>query len=599
MRRGVSLRKSYAALFSLCALALAGILLYAVSQRPAIDSRDYAVLVSSDDGRPLAEFYRERRYFIPLQEIPGPVRQAFIAIEDRRFYSHHGFDVKGIIRALSRNISRRAIVEGGSTITQQLAKMILEEPERNFSRKLREMVVTAQLEWHYTKDEILEMYLNFAFFGERTYGIEAAARTYFDKTSGELSIAEAALLAALQKAPNNYSPLRDPRRAEARRQVVLGEMLSMGFISPDEYREPLSAPLPKKTYFQRRFGAPYFIGHLRQGLERVYGDALYTGGFHLSSTIDQEMQQQAESVVSRGVREIEMRAGKGVQAALVALDLKTGAIRAMVGGTDFGASQFNRATMAMRQPGSAFKPFVYMTALEEGMSYDDRVLDSPVAIPDPEKGGLWTPRNSNWEYYGYVSLKTAISLSLNAATVRLAQDIGFEKVRDTAVRFGIRADLPPRPSLALGACDVTLLDLTASYIVFATGRRITPHSYTTITDRRGNVVERISPLSHEVLSPELVDKIKVLLRAVVESGTGGRALAVNRKVYGKTGTTDDYSDAWFVGFDDRLAVGVWVGRDDHTAIGPGESGSSAALPLWVDFMKKADSTPSHREKRSG
>ncbi|MFO0754301.1 MAG: PBP1A family penicillin-binding protein [Thermodesulfovibrionales bacterium] len=577
-------------------MACAGVLLHAVSQRPVIDSYEYAVLVSAGDGRPLSEFYRERRFFVPLREIPDRVKQAFLSIEDRRFYAHHGFDAKGILRALRRNVSQRAIVEGGSTITQQLAKMILREPERKFSRKVKEMLVTAQLEWNYTKDEILEMYLNFAFFGERTYGIEAAARTYFDKTARDLSLGEAALLAALQKAPNKYSPLRDPLRSGARRQVVLSEMFSAGFISPEEYREALSTPLPRKANFKRRDEAPYFTGFIRQHLERSYGDALYRGAFHLSSTLDTEMQRQAERAVSRGVREIEMRAGKGVQAALVALDLKTGAIRAMVGGGDYKESQFNRATMALRQPGSAFKPFVYTAALEAGKSFDDRVLDIPVSIPDPERGGLWSPKNSNWEYHGYVSLKTALSLSLNAATVRLAQEIGFEKVRDTAVRLGIRSDLPPHPSLALGACEVTLLDLTAAYIVFATGSRVVPYAYTLVTDREGNVVERVSPASRELLSRDLVEKIKVLLRAVVESGTGGRALAVDRKVYGKTGTTDDYSDAWFVGFDDRLAVGVWVGRDDHTSIGPGESGSSAALPLWVDFMKKAGPARPHREK---
>ena len=544
----MSLPKVCAGILAVCGIVLAGIVLHAVSQPPVIDSYDYAVQVTSGDGKPLAEFYRERRYFVSRHGVPDQVKKAFIAIEDRRFHSHHGFDLKGILRALHRNVAERSIVEGGSTITQQLAKMILRQPERSLSRKLREMLVTAQLEWNYTKDEILEMYLNLAFFGERTYGIEAAARTYFNKTSRELTLAEAALLAALQKAPNKYSPLRNPQRAKVRRQVVLKEMLSEGFISSEEYRDALVVPLPHKTYFRRRYDAPYFVEYVRQSLALVYGDTQYTSGFHLASTIDTELQRHAERAVRKGVREIELRSGKGVQAALVALDLRTGAIKAMVGGTDFGGSQFNRATMAVRQPGSAFKPFVYMTALEEGMSYEDRILDIPIQIPDPEKGGLWSPRNANWEYYGNVSLKTALSLSLNAATVRLAQDIGFEKVRDTAVRFGIRTDLPPHPSLALGACDVTLLDLTASYIVFATGKRITPHAYTVITDRRGNVVERISPSSREVLSRDMVDKIKVLLRAVVESGTGGRALAVNRKVYGKTGTTDDYSDAWGCGW---------------------------------------------------
>ncbi|MEW5746123.1 MAG: PBP1A family penicillin-binding protein [Nitrospirota bacterium] len=570
------------------ALVASGILAAAFAGIPEIDaSSTYAVRLFTDEGEELAEFYRERRYFVPHHKIPEQVKKAFIVIEDRRFYAHRGLDLKGIARALRRNIAAGAVVEGGSTITQQLAKMLLRDPERSLARKLKEIVVTGHLEWHYSKDEILGMYLNLAYFGERVYGIEAAARTYFNKKTEQLSVAEAALLAALQKAPSKYSPFRNPALAQQRRDLVLQALHTANLLSRDDYEKARGVPLPRRTVFERRYEAPYFTDLVRQQLSRRYGDALFTGGFHIQSTINSTLQSLAERAVRKGVRDIEMRSGRGVEAALVAIDMRTGAIKAMVGGVDYRRSQFNRATMALRQPGSAFKPFVYAAALEQGMSGSDRVLDLPVAVPDPEKGGLWTPRNHSWEYYGSVTLKTALSLSLNAATVRLAQDVGFERVLETALRCGIHSRLKPHPSIALGAHEVTLLDLTAAYIAFATGNRVTPRSYTVIIDRNENVIEEAFPSFEEVLSGNVVESIKTLLRAVVESGTAGEALAVNRTVYGKTGTTDDYSDAWFVGFDDRLAVGVWVGRDDHTPIGPGESGSSAALPIWVAFMRQA------------
>ncbi|MFZ5996191.1 MAG: penicillin-binding protein 1A [Nitrospirota bacterium] len=568
-------------------MVVSGTLIYTYFLIPDLDTNtDYVLHIHSDEGESISEIYRERRYFIPHHKIPDHVMKAFIAIEDRRFYAHNGFDIKGILRALHRNIAAGTVVEGGSTITQQLAKLLLKNHERRISRKIKEMFLTARLELTQSKNEILGMYLNLAYFGERAYGIEAAARTYFNKSTDRLTIAEAALLAALQKAPNRYSPIRNTIRAEARRKIVLNLMKTYGFITKEEYDAALEEPLPREIYVHRRYEAPYFAELLRQQLGRKYGAHLYTSGFHVYSTIDTALQSAAEQAVRKGVRDIEMRTKRGVQAALVAIDMHTGAIKAMVGGTDFKTTQFNRATMALRQPGSAFKPFVYAAALERGMSCTDRVLDIPISLPDPDKGGMWSPKNHSWAYYGNVTLKTALSLSLNAATVRLAHDIGMESVCETAMRCGIRSTLRPRPSAALGTYEVTLLDLTASYIALATGKKIVPLTYTIITDRNGKVIERTKPLSQQVFPEHVVKQMKVLLRAVVESGTGGKALSVQRTVYGKTGTTDDASDAWFIGFDDTMAVGVWVGRDDHTTIGYYESGSETALPIWVDFMRK-------------
>lgn len=546
---------------------------------------NYVVVVHSADGGDLAEFYKERRFFVPSHDIPASVKKAFLAAEDQRFYLHHGFEIKGILRALSRNISASSVVEGGSTITQQLAKMLIKNSERSFSRKLHEMVIALKLEWKYSKEEILGTYLNLAYFGERVYGIEAAARTYFNKSAADLSISEAALLAGLLKAPSSYSPLKNPALARERMKIVLNEMLALNFISRDEYAEALSVPLPETAYYQRKYDAPYFIDFMRLQLSAKYGEAVYQKGFHVFSTIDATMQALAERAVRDGVRQVELRTRPGVQAALVAMDISTGEIKAMVGGTDFSASQFNRAAMALRQPGSAFKPFVYAAAFRKGMSYNDSILDEPVNIPEPDTGRLWSPRNSEGEYHGNVSLKTAFALSLNSATVRLAQKIGFDSVREMAQQCGITSKLNTNPSIALGSSEVTLIELTSAYAVIATGKKKVPVAYTLIKDKKGAIVERSVASYQEVLSADIVEKMRVLLRATIESGIAGMARAVPRTVYGKTGTTNDYSDAWFVGFDDRLALGVWVGRDDHTPLGIEETGSETALPIWTDFMK--------------
>ena len=569
---------------------LAGIFLASLSlffwSAPDIGSGfNYAVVVHSADGGDLAEFYKERRFFVPHQKIPNSVKEAVLAAEDQRFYSHHGFDIRGILRALRKNIAANSVVEGGSTITQQLAKMIMKNPERTFSRKLREMIIALQLEWKYSKDEILGAYLNLAYFGERVYGIEAAAKAYFNKSVADLGIAEAALLAGLLKAPSAYSPLRSPELTRERMKIVLDEMLALHFISNDEYVEALSSPLPEKASFQRKYSAPYFIDFLKLQLSAKYGEDLYQQGFHVFSTIDAAMQSLAERVVRDGVRQIELRTKPGVQAALVAIDITTGEIKVMVGGTDYATSQFNRATMALRQPGSAFKPFVYAAAFRKGMSYNDSILDERVSIQETDTGRWWSPRNSEDKYFGEVPLKTAFAHSLNSATVRLAQKIGFDSVREMAQQCGITSKLTTHPSIALGSFEVTLFELTASYSVIATGRKVVPRAYTMLRDKNGKVVESPASSYQEVLSADIVDKMRVLLRATIESGIAGRARAVNRLVYGKTGTTNDYSDAWFVGFDDRLALGVWVGRDDHAPLGIEETGSEAALPIWTEFMK--------------
>ncbi len=573
----------------MCVGALGGVVYWSLSDLPEIKSLESytpieSTFVYSTDGQILAEFYLERRNFIQHYNIPDRVKNAFIAIEDQRFYSHSGVDFIGILRALYRDVAAQSIVEGGSTITQQLTKMLFLKPEKSIARKIKEAVISVQIEKKYTKDEILGMYLNKAYFGARAYGIEAAAQTYFGKSVNELSIAEAAMLAGLQKAPTMYSPFRNPGRTWTRRQLVLKKMLTNGFISAGEYERANVEALPTAPH-NRKYEAPYFVEFLRQQLEAQYGDKIYTSGFKVYSTIDYTLQKIAESAVQNGIKAIEKRVRPGIQAALVAIDPRTGQIKAMVGGNDFWETQFNRATMALRQPGSAFKPFVYATALEKGMSTEDTVLDEPISFPGSKPGAVWSPKNYDGKYHGPVSLKTAIALSLNTAAVRLAHDVGVPDIIELAKKCGIKSTLQPYLPLALGASDVTLLDLTAAYGVLSVGRRIGPIAYDRILNREGVSIEEPLSSSEEVLSQETVDKMKDLLGAVVESGTARRAKEITRPVYGKTGTTNIFSDAWFVGFDDRLVVGVWVGRDNHKPIGPKEAGAQAALPIWIDFMK--------------
>ncbi len=542
-------------------------------------------IVYSSDRQVLTEFFYERRKFVPHYEIPDIVKKAFIAAEDIRFYKHPGVDIVGIMRALYKDIKAGGIVEGGSTITQQLAKMLFLKPEKSIARKIKEAILSIQIEKKYTKDEILGLYLNQAYFGNRAYGIAAAAESYFGKSYQELNIAEVALLAAMPKAPSAYNPFKKPDIALKRRNLVLQKMLEEGFITKEQYNDSSKIPLPEHPHW-RKFEAPYFVETLRQELEVKFGERLYKDGLRIYSTIDYSLQKKAEEAVRRGLEEIHKRVKPQVQAALIAIELKTGFVKAFVGGNDFWETQYNRV-YSMRQPGSAFKPFVYAVALIEGFSPDDTILDSPVSFPGAIKGKSWSPRNYNNEYYGVVSLRKAIALSLNAATVRLASQVGIKNVVEFAEQCGLNTKIHPYLSTALGASDVKPIELTTAYSVFATGKRIKPIFYEKITDHKGIVIDEKKPEMETILPEEIVEPMRELLREVVLSGTAQKAKELGRDVYGKTGTTNDFSDAWFVGFDDNLLVGVWVGRDNHKPIGPKEAGARAALPIWIEFMKGA------------
>jgi penicillin-binding protein 1A len=577
-------------IFSALTGILGGFVYWATSDLPNIKLlEEYTPIESSrvysSDGKIIAELYLERRTFIPHYQIPDCVKKAFVSVEDIRFYTHPGVDFIGISRAMWHDIKAGGIVEGGSTITQQLARMLFLKPDKSIKRKIKEAILSIQIEKSYTKDEILGMYLNQAYFGTRAYGIEAAAQTYFGKSARDLNIAEAALLASLPKAPSMYSPFKYPVKARERRAMVLKQMLNHKFITKAQYEEAEKVPLPVTPHF-RKYDAPYFIETLRQGLEAKYGNELYTSGYKIYSTLDSKMQQIAEESVKRGISSIEKRVKSGVEAALIAIDMRTGHIKAMVGGSNFWKNQFNRATQALRQPGSAFKPFVYVTAIEKGMTSNDIINDAPISFRGSRPGQLWSPKNYDGKYHGNVTLKTALAKSLNAATIRLASHLGINSIINTAQRFGLKGNFQPYLPTAIGASSVTLIDTVYAYSVFSSGYRAKPLFYERIVNRDGIIVEETKPVMENLLTQETVEEMKVLLRAIVEEGTAYRAKELKRLVYGKTGTTNDYIDAWFIGFDDRLAVGVWVGRDNHKPIGSRETGARAALPIWIDFMKK-------------
>ncbi len=555
--------------------------------RPSITSRIY-----SDSNRLLAEFFLENRTPVALEDVPEMLIKALIATEDTRFYSHSGIDSRGIVRALFRNIRAGKILEGGSTLTQQLAKVLFLTPERSYTRKLKEMALALRIEQHYTKREILSMYLNQIYFGSGAYGVEAAAQIYFGKSAKDLNLAECALLAGLPRSPKYYSPFKSPENARSRRAYVLNRMVSAGIITGQQAEEAKKTPLPVQIAARAGGPSPYFVEYVRQKVEERFGSSiLYTGGLNVYTSINNDLQRYAEEAVAAGLAKIKTPRGTAksspLQAALIAIEPSTGCIRAMVGGRDYSQSQFNRALQALRQPGSAFKPIIYAAALERGFGPSDLLDDSPLTIRLDQKK-TWSPENFTHTYQGSVTLRTALAQSLNVPTVRLLEKVGIDETIQYARRLGIRSPLAPYPSLALGSSDVTLAELTSAYAVFANhGIKLGPVSILMITDSTGRVLYMNDDVPEQVMSPETAYLITSLLRGVIERGTGWKARELGRPAAGKTGTTNDYRDAWFIGYTPSLIAGTWVGYDDQESIGPKETGAHVALPIWLEFMKKA------------
>jgi penicillin-binding protein 1B len=557
------------------------------------------VLAGAGD-RP-GEEYRPVR----LADVPAVLIDAVLAAEDHRFFQHGGLDARGVLRAAWANVRAQRVVQGGSTLTQQLVKARLLTPERTLLRKLDEAWLAMLVELRHSKQDLLEAYLNEVYLGQRGFlairGVGAAARAYFGKEVHQLTAGEAALLAGMLRAPNANSPVLAPARARQRRQTVLARMRELGMLAPADYerarREAVRAVAGSATASPP--GA-YFVDHVRQELERRFDDGLRSRpDVRVFTTLDRTLQRFAENAVARGLDRLETSAPRlrrrdppaRLQAALVALDVATGEVRALVGGRDYQTSQFNRATMARRQPGSAFKPFVYAAALHPrdgrpAFTPASLVDDAPITITSG--GKPWTPRNYEDRYAGRVTVRRALEQSLNGATVRVAQAVGPSEVVQTARAFGLGERLAPVPALALGAFEVTPLELARAYLPFANQGLLPrgPIAVRAVAGGTGVPPPDAGP-ARQVISPAEAYLMTALLQGVVRSGTGAPVVAqgVPGQVAGKTGTTNDGRDAWFVGYSSRLAAVVWVGFDDGAPLGL--SAAQAALPIWAEFMRQA------------
>jgi len=545
--------------------------LYEIDRQPSItylDRNGALIAVRGTQQAPPAD----------LDALPDYVPAAFVAIEDRRFYMHPGFDPIGMSRAMAANMRAGRVVQGGSTLTQQLAKNLFLTPDQNLKRKVQELMLAVWLEMKFSKQEILALYLNRVYFGAGAYGIEAASQRYFDKSAKDLTVGEAALLAGLLKAPSRYSPVSESERAATRATVVLNEMESAGVITPEQRAAAVLEPVRVSRTLATQH-AQYFIDWLDKQIRGLVGEP--TEDMIVETTLDLTLQTAAE----RSVRRILDRdASRGVeQAALVALD-GDGRVRAMIGGGSYADSQFNRAVDARRQAGSAFKPFVYLAALEAGYTPESRVVDEPIRI------GNWSPRNYSGNFIGETTLATAVAQSTNTVAAAIADSIGRDNVARVAHRLGITSRIGLEPAMALGAVEVSPIEMAQAFDAFANGgQRATAYGISRIRTPRGRVIYQRAAREGRALqvinNPPLY-YMNQMLRGVVTSGTGRSAAIAGRDIAGKTGTTSDYKDAWFVGYTGGFVTAVWVGKDDATPM-RGVTGGAAPAAIWKSFMEAA------------
>ncbi|MBO22823.1 MAG: penicillin-binding protein [Rhodospirillaceae bacterium] len=562
-------------------LALAGLLAWFAWNLPNVDAlgptadkmRRPGVTIVAADGSLVAGYGDLYGARLTVNELPPQLVQAVVAIEDRRFFEHSGVDLRGIARAALANLRAGGVVQGGSTLTQQLAKNLFLTPERSFERKLRELILAVNLERRFEKDELLTIYLNRVYLGAGTYGVEAAAQRYFGTSARDIDTYQAAVLAGLLRAPSRLNPDNSEAAAHNRARTVLGTMADAGFLTAEEAvkightrwpgRGNEALPRPRASGEARRYFADW-------ALERAAGFAGTTSAdLAVETTLDPAFQAHAEAAIARADT-------KGAQVAMVAMR-SDGAVLAMVGGRRYGESQFNRVTRALRQPGSAFKPIVYLPALESGMTPDSRVRDAAITVDG------WTPQNFSRSFRGEVTLREAVARSLNTVAVRVAEDIGRGRVVQTARRLGITAQLTPHPSIALGAGEVTPLELTAAYAVIANGGfAVAPYGVTEVLQGSEVLFRRPVRTPRRVIEADAAAQMTDMLRAVVEWGTG-KAAKIGRPAAGKSGTSQDFRDAWFVGFAGDLVVTVWVGNDDNSPTAR-ITGSSIPAAIWKDFM---------------
>jgi len=691
------------------AITIGGIYFYLSRDLPKISSlTDYRppiiTTVYSDDNRKIAEFYNERRIVIPLSEMPKMLIDAFIAAEDARFFKHKGIDFLSIIRAYIKNIEAGTIVQGGSTITQQVTKSFLLTPEKNYTRKIKEVILAYRIDKKFTKEEILFLYLNQIYLGHGAYGVEAAAENYFGKSTKDLNLAECAILAGLPQAPSRYSPFKSPEKAKQRQIYVLNRMIAEEYITNIQATEAINTKLdikPRRNWYIEK--VPFYTEHIRRYVEDKYGpDALYNDGLKIYTAVNIEMQKAARKEINKGLKALDKRQGyrgpikhlseeeietfskelwkeleenpveegkivngvvievndtndtaivrignaQGIininsmrwarkpdpevpyyesrvkhpgevldigdvilvkinnkikdsdlwnleleqepnaEAALLSIEAETGHVKVLVGGRDFRKSQFNRAIQSRRQPGSAFKPVIYAAAIDKGYTPASVIIDSSIVFEDTEQNFTWKPRNYEEKFHGPTLLRDAIAKSRNVVTIKILKNIGIDYAIDYAGKLGITSNLSRDLSIALGSSGISLLEIVKAYSVFANvGYLIEPVFITRIIDRNGNVIEEAPIKRRKVIDQSTAYIITSLLEGVVKYGTGRRIRELNRPVAGKTGTTNNLHDAWFVGYTPRYITGTWVGFDGESSLGKGETGSRTASPIWLGFMK--------------
>ena len=665
-------------------------------------------LMYSDQDQLIAELYLEKRIVVPLNKIPTQLKQAALAVEDANFYRHMGIDLKAVFRAFLTNMKAGRVVEGGSTITQQLSKTLFLTRERSLARKIKEAILSIRMELIFTKDEILEMYLNQIYYGHGSYGVEAAARTYFGKSVQNLSLDEVAIIAGLPKSPNNYSPYRNPKRARSRRNHVIRRMAQEGFIKSNEAKQAMKKPFTLGEVTNMLNRAPYFVEYIRKQLMTMYGrNKVYKSGLKVYTTLNIEKQILAQEATKKNLLIADKRYGyrgplgtmdislpeivlqeslseinnftegihpktgtniKGlvksvnkeyltvltgqgegiielkdmdwarepnikvdgrwarihrvdknfypgdkilvkvlgiyesgslwslsleqepeVESALISLEPHTGHIKALIGGYDFSKSQFNRAIQAVRQPGSVFKPIVYATAISKGFSPASIIIDSPIIFKEKDHDfDKWKPVNFEKKFYGPTPLRKALAKSRNIITVKLLQKIGTRSVIQMAKNLGINSHLENNLSIGLGSSGVTLKELVSAYSAFANrGIRVEPQGIRYVENRNGKILYKNSQKITQPITSGTAQIITSLLQSVVQEGTAKKVRSLNRPTAGKTGTTNNYIDAWFMGFTPKLITGVWVGKDNVEPLGRNETGSRTAIPIWLDYMKGA------------
>jgi penicillin-binding protein 1A len=574
--------------------AACGVLFVYAGDLPQISALDDQALptisrIYAGDNKVIGEFATERRVVVRYDQIPPVLRNAIVAAEDSGFFTHIGLSIPSIVVALIRDIIRRELYAGGSTLSQQLARQLFLTLEKTWERKIKEAILAIQIEKRYTKEEIFTMYCNKMYFGHGAHGVEQASRLYFDKSAKDLKLEEAALIAGILQGNVRQSPYVNMRAAVWRRNYTLQRMADEGFITQAQANASKKKPIVTHGGPQRPDSpAPYFVEQIRQTLEAEYGaKQLYENGLQVHTSLDLELQEAATQALETGLARLNKgRKDPTIEGAVLALDNDTGQILAMVGGSDFDRTKFNRAVQAKRQIGSTFKPIVYTAAVDRGYTAVSQLQDEPISYMVGPGQPLYAPQNYDHQYEGVVTLRRALERSRNVPTVGLMHQLGPRHVAGYARRLGFSSEVHPYLSSALGSSEATLLEVVNAFSVFPNqGVRMQPYSVLRISDRSGNVLQENRPEPHEAIRADTAYVMLSLLQGVTARGTAARAASLGWPLGGKTGTTNDYTDAWMVGFDPDITVGVWVGYDAKKKLGTSMTGAVAALPIWMDVMK--------------